>query len=555
MPTNPEKRTHSSHTEHRHVRKKKDPTLFWRIATALLFLAVIVLGGLLYLTKAGIELFPEPPVTAVPEVTPELRFTASCVTPLGETLSVSAVAGEAVTLPEGPAIDGYTFIGWNDSNGNPVAGNHVTLTADASFAAVYAIAFRDESRLASHEPYLPLGDDGCFHPTLSLTRSEAVKLLYESLDTNLVGSASFADVDPSAPYYRAAATLKDLGVLKDSRFHPNDPIGLDELFAMLAQFFPKSGSAYAFEHIAEIDARYADFCLAMDRGWIDDLAVVPEHDLTRAEAAHIFNALRGRTVAEEDYSKVGTILDVSFRNPCFWDIAEAAVEHVPAQGEHGEQWTSSSALALLPEGTFFVGTALHCVDGQGSAVVGESYGNFDFGLDGVITTGMPELDKLVQDKLVELKLDPAVMTGEEMLNTIYNHVTYSNSYLGARNDQLHEVGDISWVNDAAYHMLTVRKGCCYNFAAEFYVLAKAIGYDAIIYSGRINPPPLVRPHGWVEIEFDGVPYIFDTELEYTQVMAGNYGTRYFKQTYERLKGWYYYRGEEDANVPGSDAAA
>ena len=65
----------------------------------------------------------------------------------------------------------------------------------------------------------------------------------------------------------------------------------------------------------------------------------------------------------------------------------------------------------------------------------------------------------------------------------------------------------------------------------------------MIYSGRINPPPNQRPHGWVEIEFDGVPFIFDTELEFTQVISGFTGTVYYKISYERVKGWYYDRGE------------
>ena len=116
-------------------------------------------------------------------------------------------------------------------------------------------------------------------------------------------------------------------------------------------------------------------------------------------------------------------------------------------------------------------------------------------------------------------------------------MTYHNSYL-----RLHyyEVGDISWVNDEAYHMFAEHKGNCYNYAAEFYVLAKALGYDAVIYSGTIDPDP--TPHAWVEIEFDGVPYIFDTELEFTQVTIAHHGSSYFKAPYAKVETWYYFRG-------------
>ena len=194
---------------------------------------------------------------------------------------------------------------------------------------------------------------------------------------------------------------------------------------------------------------------------------------------------------------------------------------------------------------FFDGTKLRCIDAQGSALVNESFGNFDFGPDGVITTGMPELDSYVQDALLEL-VDPGKLENEreQVLRVLFNYVTYHNSYLRARDDQLHDIGDTSWVNDAAYRMFENKKGCCYNYAAEFYVLAKAIGYDAVIYSGTINPPPNTRAHGWVEIEFDGEPFIFDTELEYTQVIFQHRGSTYFKMSYEKAKGWHYNRGEE-----------
>ena len=64
---------------------------------------------------------------------------------------------------------------------------------------------------------------------------------------------------------------------------------------------------------------------------------------------------------------------------------------------------------------------------------------------------------------------------------------------------------------------------------------KAIGYDAVIYSGTINPPPLVRAHGWVEIEFDGEPYIFDPEYEYK-----SYGLRQMFKADEKVRGQYGY---------------
>ena len=523
------------------AKKKKGASgelIFWRITSSLLLLAVITLAVMLHLSKAGMlpELEEEAPAEAAS------GYTAWCYAPVGDPQSIAADEDGTVKLPQGPQIDGYTFLGWKDSDGNPVAGDTVTLYADAAYSAEYAIAFRDGGLASHHAAYLTIDADGNFRPEGKISRASAVKYLYNSLDTELEGSAEFADVDPSADYYTAAATLKDLGVITESRLHPDDPISLAELFEMLAHFFPKSTETYAFSAIEESDARYPAFCLAMDQGWIRDLSVSPDADLTRAQAAHIFNLLRGRTpMAEVDYAKVGTIMDVSFDDPYFADIAEAAISHDAQKADGGEVWTASEALPLREAGPFFIGTALHCIDDRGSSVVNGSYGNFNFGPDGVITTGMPELDALVQDTLVELGLDPSSMEGETMLHIIFNYVTYHNTYL-RDGDHLHDVGETGWENDEAYKMLTTHRGNCYNYAAEFYVLARAIGYDAVIYSGTIDPTQ--RPHGWVEIEFDGEPYIFDTEIEFKEVTIGGRGSSYYKVPYWKAERWYYNKGEE-----------
>ena len=512
--------------------------LFWRVSAAVLLLAVIVLGVLLYFSRASLPAGPaETPPPA--EETQDVSYSAWCYAPVGDPISVTAPAGEAVALPEGPQIDGYTFLCWADADGNEIPDGIVTLDADAAFSAVYAVAFRDLSAAGRHEPYLTIGSDRRFRPAGTVSRASAVELLYSILDTDLQGSVGFSDLDPSASCYTAAAALKELGAIDGSRFHPDDPISLSEFLEILAHFFPRSQNTYSFDLLPRTDARYAAFCLAMDRGWISDAALDPDRDLTRAEAAHIFNSLCGRSpLVEEDCGKVGTILDVSFNDPYFWDIAEAAISHAAEKTAGGETWTESDALSLYDEGLFFIGTELHCIDARGSAVVNESYGNFDFGPDGVITTGMPELDACVQETLKEL-VDPDTMTPEQMLYLLYNHVTYSNEYLRVH---YYDVGDTSWVNDEAYHMFTVKKGNCYCYSAQFYVLARAIGFDPVIYSGTIEPDD--SPHAWVEIEIDGEWYIYDTNLEYTQVHFNNYHGSFYKEPYWKAKGWHYFRGDE-----------
>ena len=94
--------------------------LFWRIAAGVLFLAVIALGLLLFFSRSDVTVQPEAP--AEPEATPEpaISYTAWCYAPVGEPQQLSAQSGEEITLPQGPQIDGYTFLGWTDENGAAV---------------------------------------------------------------------------------------------------------------------------------------------------------------------------------------------------------------------------------------------------------------------------------------------------------------------------------------------------------------------------------------------------------------------------------------------------
>ena len=522
-----DKETRGTNALHR-AEKKPDTGkhLAMRLVFAVLLLAVAALSVLLYLAKT------EKPVEPEPEE--PILCRAVCYTPVGDPLIVSARQGESLLLPDGPEIEHYRFLGWADAKGNALDSREVTLYTDSAFSALYAIAFLDESRETAHEPYLLLDEAHLFRPNDALTRSEAVELLYSILDTDAVGSGSFADVAPSDSCYLAAATLKDLGVLSGSRLHGSEEITKAELFEMLARFFPRTDRPCSFDNIAETDEEYPAFCLAMEMAWIDDPAVDPNSVLTRAEAAHVFNLLRGRSaVAERDYGKVGTILDVSFRDTYFWDIAEACTPHEVSAEADGEHWSGSTPQPLREEGFFFIGTELHYADSEGSPLVNESFGNFDFGPDGVITTGKPELDVLVQQKLQQL-VDPEKMEGEVMLRRVYDHVTYHSNYLRGGT---YPIGATGWVADEAYRMLHDGKGNCYSYAATFAVLAKALGFDAICYSGTIGVGK--QPHGWVEISFDGVPYVFDTNIECEEHIFQQKSTCMYKLPPARCVGWKY----------------
>ena len=69
-------------------------------------------------------------------------------------------------------------------------------------------------------------------------------------------------------------------------------------------------------------------------------------------------------------------------------------------------------------------------------------------------------------------------------------------------------------------------------------MARAIGYDAQVYSGTVGSNR--AKHAWVEIEIDGVNYTFDPELE----MAGRKKYVYrdmYMMTPEQARIWNYKR--------------
>ena len=54
------------------------------------------------------------------------------------------------------------------------------------------------------------------------------------------------------------------------------------------------------------------------------------------------------------------------------------------------------------------------------------------------------------------------------------------------------------------------RGLCYCYAAYMYYLCRRIGYNPTAISGGYGTKN--ADHGWIEIKFGGVPYIFDPEI-------------------------------------------
>ena len=484
--------------------------------------------------------------------------------------SEELVPGGVPSFPDAPAIEGYTFLYWKDNDGQQVVNRKLRLHEDTDYYAVYAMAF-DRS---GHEAWLPLDEDGSFHPDEQITRREAAELLYRLLGTELVGKGRFTDVDKEDSAYKAVATLKDLGVIGGSRFHPDEVITRYEFLQMLTSFFPAEERNVRFADLEATAEEYPVFRTAAQLNWIDSgkkAEARPHEALTRAELARILCEVLDRRGDQAKREKMaGTILDVPVSDERYWAVAEMSIPHTFRQIGDEEIWVKSKALPLREEGFFFLGTDLHAIDEHGDPVVNGSYAGVSFDGEGVVTSGDPELDRLVRDLLPRL-VDPSDMTREEMLETLF---IYTLDQLRYRKGNYYPPGEpAGWEIAEAKSALSRKAGNCYSFAAAFCVLARAVGYPAEAYTGSIRTettplsnsytdihgeeivlPARRTPHGWVEIEMDGESLIFDPELSFRLFADGSASPFIFKAGAAERRS-YAYSTERDDPDPLSPEAS
>lgn len=323
-----------------------------------------------------------------------------------------------------------------------------------------------------------------------------------------------------------------------------------QLFAVLSHFFPAPLEKAIFSDLTQESKYYPDFCIAAENGWIesgDDVAAEAEKELSRADFIVIMNNALERTpganVSEE---QVGGSLDVLPSDGIYPQFAEAAVSH-----EHtNDRWSDSTPLEKHDEGFLLLSNRLYYVDENGHFVKnGEVQGRtllngdvtvFHFGSDGVYTSGDSELDELMFQCYDEL-LTPD-MEKLEMLRVIYDHIVDDFSYL--RKHWVHEFGEHGWTVEEAKDFLATGRGNCYGFAASFCELARGLGYDAAAFSGYIGK--LFSPHGWVEIEIDGVIYVFDTETQWSSRHNTDHEANMFMLDPMQAREWTYTKSKEDA---------
>lgn len=173
------------------------------------------------------------------------------------------------------------------------------------------------------------------------------------------------------------------------------------------------------------------------------------------------------------------------------------------------------AIDQYAEGLQEIDGGMYYVMADGSYLTNGAVGHLTFGADGRYTSGSAVLDSYVDQALAECT--NSGMTKAQKLRAAYLYVRNHGAYL-ARPHQARGITD--WAEESALFMFEHKKGNCYCFAGQFLYMARRLGYDAYVVSGGVGRKD--SDHAWVMIHENGIPYIYDVELEWGY-RAGKYG--------------------------------
>ena len=429
--------------------------------------------------------------------------------------------GAPVILHDPVELQGYTFLYWEGPDGTPETRNSFTLFEDLVLTARYALPLETEE----HIPYLSVDEDGVVDVDAPLTMRDFVKILYKLLNIDLVGSGTFLDVGEKDSCYKAAATLKDLGILEGSELYPDDLLLFQEMLQILERFYPPSDADYEFLGLTLDREAQEIYSTAAGYGWIDTREENdPSAVVTRGRFARVMNRVLGRASARPEESRVGMILDVGPTNPYYADIAEAVIPHSYTRQDSSEVWTGSIPLPVHEPGTFFAGVHLHCITEDGTPLRNTTVDGRSFNANGELTSGDPELDRELWGILEETVV-PDAMSPLEMLRLLYDYVCENFS---PAEDTIYPIGAEGWAVKEAWRILNNGEASSYGYSALFYELAYMIGYQPKLIAGtiygtqtqfetedgiRVEAHAGHMPHAWVEISMEGVSFIFDPASE------------------------------------------
>ena len=411
-----------------------------------------------------------------------------------------------------PRLSG-DWAGWWDARGRDLDPGQTAVWWDQTFVAYRAVHLDTQD----HTPFMDGADDGLFYPDRSMTRAEAVQVLYALMGRPSGDRTSYSDVDPDAWYADGTAVLGGMGLLDclpGQAFRPDDPITRGELAVILSHFLPREEAAdVSFPDLLVQDPAYEAIRAASAAGLFSgypDGTFRPEAAVTRAQAAAVFNQLLGREPDAQAIAVSGELRIFPDVSPDYWgytQIMEATVAHDYTAGGGGEVWTRvEPGTTPLADGYYHFGERLYRVL-DGRFLRSTTVDGFTFDAQGRYTTGSADLD----EQLLQIIRDntDSSMSQLDKLRALYNYVRDNFTYL--RRDLVSQ-GDAGWEPAYAAEFLELGRGNCYSFSALFCLLARQLGYPAETAVGYLGT--YSDPHGWVEIEMDGVTYMFDPQLEW-----------------------------------------
>lgn len=400
--------------------------------------------------------------------------------------SCTVSKGTEVAMADGAVINGYNFVGWKDENGNIVADEVIRAEKNAVFSAVYSIYSEDNA----HNAYLFANKNGFFYPADGLTRADAVQMFYSLAGyPNISNELNYSDIGKNDSLASAAAFSKEKNLIRGDKMYPERSVTWNELFQMIEVSYP---------------------LLDLDMVKIERI----DEPITRYETAKIMNQLLGREPDQETIDSLFAVIpDANAKNEYYSEFVEAAIDHVFENDSNSEEWISTASYQKLEAGFNEINGELYYVQPDGTVAISSWLGSLFFDENGHYTSGNYELDQLVKKILAEIITDD--MTDLEKLKAAYDYVVKNVSY---RKGNLYEIGETGWAAEEAYPTLSTGHGNCYGFAGAFCVLARALHFEAVEYSGVIPQDADIvgaqTEHGWVEVTYEGSVYICDPELGY-----------------------------------------
>jgi lipoprotein-anchoring transpeptidase ErfK/SrfK len=263
----------------------------------------------------------------------------------GTSFQEKVYAGDYAVLTPKTNADGKTITRWIF----PTTGVMKDPTNTAIYGPTSYTAWYAPTLISDHSQYISGYTDGTFKPNGTLTRAEAVQILYNLLADQSVGSypSSFTDVASGSWYYTAVTTLASRGLLvSGGKFRPNDAITRGEFVEMVAKLVPYQNAKLSFTDVESNSTYYSAIATAVSKGWVSgypDGTFRPSGNLTRAEAVTVFNKILGRVgdaTTEKQMDSRYTFTDVASTSWAYQAIMEAATTHTFTWKNNAESWST-----------------------------------------------------------------------------------------------------------------------------------------------------------------------------------------------------------------------